>query len=180
MRRRTGTQILCALLTLACADAYPVGSAPSASDVGRGDAEFADTLDLLDAIEDGTFAKRAGIAEKLEAATLPDPVKVEFVRGSDVPEDQREGLEALAARLRESEQVVVDLVGCSDPSGPEALNRRISQARAESVASLLLELGVAESQIGEVLGRGEDCEVKKRAVHAIPAFREQRSARAGG
>lgn len=56
-------------------------------------------------------------------------------------------------------------MGCSDPSGPAALNRRISTERAQSVAAALRKLGVPDDRIGKVVGRGEECIVKERAVH---------------
>lgn len=133
---------------------------------------FDSTLELLEAIESGRYAQRAGIAEEVRTASVPEPVKIEFVSGTDVPADQQDELRALAELLKADDRLVVDLVGCSDPSGSESLNLRISGNRAESVARRLVELGVPESQLREVVGRGEDCEVQERAVNAMPALRE--------
>jgi outer membrane protein OmpA-like peptidoglycan-associated protein len=143
---------------------------------------FANQSELLEAIADGSFAERVGLTETLEAATpesLPPPVKIEFVSGTGVPDDQQEELRELAALLKANEQLRVDIVGCSDPSGAEALNLRLSEARAQSVASRIRELGVAPEQIGDVVGKGETCQVQERAVNVVPAFREAESGRAG-
>lgn len=141
--------------------AAPPASLPRAS-------EFSGTADLLASIERGTFDERVGLTEQLAALKIPPPVDVAFVRGTRVPQEALGELRELAQRLRANPRLRVDLIGCSDPSGPEAVNLRISQARAESVASELETLGVAESQLGEVVGRGESCEVAERVVHVLP------------
>lgn len=134
---------------------------------------FSDTAELLEAIEDGTFSERVGSSRIVEVVTLPPRVTVEFVRGTGIPEDQAEELQELAARLKANHRVEVDLIGCSDPSGSELVNLRISRDRAEAVAARLSELGVAEAQLDEVVGRGEACEVQERVVQAIPSLRRE-------
>lgn len=126
---------------------------------------FRDTTELLQSIEAGTFAQRAGIEQKVETAgEIPGPVEVEFEHGSQVPADQVPKLAKLARRVSELFDVELDLVGCSDPSGSAAVNRRISQARARSVAAKLRELGLPDEKIGDVEGHGEDCDVQQRMV----------------
>lgn len=134
--------------------------------------EFADPLELLEAIERGTFAERMGLTEELAAATLPAPIEVEFVSGTAVPEDQLGEISELASALSGAEGVTLDVIGCSDPSGPEGLNLRISQRRAEAVATRLRELGVKQAAIAEVEGRGEGCDVPERVVHVEPRWRQ--------
>jgi len=142
------------------------------------DSRFESKADLLRAIESGTFAERADIEDEAEAPTalpsppdVPDPVEIEFVRGTALPSDQRNELRELAAALTSDPRLTVTVVGCSDPPGSEAVNLRISRARAETVAAHLEELGVPAAQLGEVVGRGESCEVPERVVHVSAALR---------
>jgi outer membrane protein OmpA-like peptidoglycan-associated protein len=131
---------------------------------------FSNTTELLESIEDETFAERVGLTDELEAAKLATPVDIAFVAGTAIPEDQEPELEELAARLQSNELLTVQIIGCSDPSGPKAVNLRISQQRAESVAARLSALGVPSARIEDVAGRGEACEPPERVVHVIPSF----------
>jgi outer membrane protein OmpA-like peptidoglycan-associated protein len=177
MRRTTKRDLSCvalgcaALLATAC-DERPTRTGDAATPPPvRLDADgFRDSLDLLEAIEDGSFARRAGLADEIRQARLPDPVVVEFVSGTRVPDAGDDALRGLASRLDADERLRVDLIGCSDPSGSATQNRRISQRRAESVAARLRELGVGERQLGEVVGRGESCDPQQRVVRIVPEF----------
>lgn len=148
--------------------------------------EFEDTVELLEAVEEGTYAEEAGLTAEIAAATRPKPPppppeeRIEFVRGIRVPADQEPQLERLAERLRDDPTLRVDLVGCSDPSGPEDLNLRISQSRAQSVADRLRGMGVADVQIDGVVGRGESCDVPERLVRIVPKRAEAGSGRSDG
>jgi len=133
--------------------------------------EFADPLALLRSIENETFATRAGLRDELEAWRSPPPVEVAFARGTQIEQDRLEALRDLVARLRTNPTLVVDLIGCSDPSGSRAVNVRVSHARAASVAAELRELGLPEEQIGSIDARGEDCEEQERVVHVVPVVR---------
>jgi outer membrane protein OmpA-like peptidoglycan-associated protein len=168
------------LAALACAREEP--AEPFAAQIPHptaDDVPFDSTMELLEAVEERTFAERAGSLEALERraaaqaepeVSVPAPVKVAFVSGTRVPDDARDALRELAARLEAEPRLAVDLVGCSDPSGSREVNLRISQARAEAVAAELEALGARTSQIREVVGRGEGCEVQERAVHVTPAL----------
>ncbi len=51
--------------------------------------EFRSTTHLLRSIEEGTFAERVGTPEPPEPqATVPEAIKIAFVSGSKVPDDQ--------------------------------------------------------------------------------------------
>lgn len=160
------------LALAACPEPEPVAVPEPPPLVQETDTPFEDPSDLLESIEEGTFAEEVGIVEEIEAVRLPAPITVEFVRGTAVPADQEDEIRQLAEALQTNERFQVDLTGCSDPPGSEALNRRISQARANSVAARLEALGVPSEQLGEVVGRGEDCEEPQRAVLARVSFRE--------
>jgi outer membrane protein OmpA-like peptidoglycan-associated protein len=131
--------------------------------------DFQDTWAIVRAIGDGTFAERTGIRADLEAMEpLPETLRIEFESGTQVPSSQRDRLKAFADTIRGDADVSLRIVGCSDPSGSEALNQRISQQRAESVAAALEKLGVDEGRFDAVIGRGEDCAVKERVVNVTP------------
>jgi outer membrane protein OmpA-like peptidoglycan-associated protein len=125
---------------------------------------FGDTTDLLQSIEQGTFTERAEV--EVPPAQLPKPVEIEFARGADVAADQLPKLRKLATALMSDSRPRVDLVGCSEAAGSEADSERISLARAQSVAAVLNELGLPASQLGEVMGRGEHCEIPEDVVIA--------------
>ena len=133
---------------------------------------FESLTDLLRAIQEGEFAERAGLEETFAVIlAVPDPIEVAFVTGTTVPSDEIPKLEALAETLTAHRELGVELVGCSGPSGPAPLNLEISTQRAESVAALLRELGVAPEQITKVEGRGEACAVQERVVHVTTRIR---------
>lgn len=55
----------------------------------------------------------------------------------------------------EKNDFLISVVGYTDTTGVKAYNKRLSQKRAESVSSSLLNIGLAEDRIVSVLGRGE-------------------------
>ena len=63
-------------------------------------------------------------------------------------------LDALAGSLDEYEGSRVTVIGHTDDSGPEELNQRLSEARAQSVVSYLTKKGVDGSRL-ESTGKGE-------------------------
>lgn len=130
--------------------------------------EFEDTLALLEAIEEGRFAERVGLDESLAALRVPDPVRIAFVRGTRVPRSEQGKIEQMVRELTANPQLRVDVIGCSDPSGSEALNERISQSRAQSVADRLRAWEVPDRKLGRVVGLGEDCEEQQRMVELRP------------
>lgn len=145
----------------------------------RRDGPFESTGDLMEAIEGGTFVERVGLRDEIEAATrqpAPAPVRIEFVSGTDVPRAQQGKLERLAERLTSDRSLEVEVTGCSDRTGAAELNLRVSESRARSVAARLRELGVAEEQITDVVGRGEECPVKERAVNVVSRYRPEEPA----
>ncbi len=140
-------------------------------------AGFEDREALLEAISEGTFAERAGLDETIaRVRAIPEPITVEFVRGTGLPEEALPALSDLARQLTGRADVAVDIIGCSDPSGPASVNLRISAARARSVEQALRELGLAPDQIRRVEGLGEGCEVQERVVHVEPVRLDGESA----
>ncbi len=160
--------VACLLLIAACTPTEPppaVQAPPPPSD-----AEFDGAYDLLGAVEDGTFAERAGLEDEIAALKVPDTVIVDFVSGTQVPGDQAAKIERIAEALQADSRLRVDVIGCSDPTGSESLNLRISESRATSVAERMRALGVAEAQLVDINGLGESCEVQERMVRIVPSL----------
>jgi outer membrane protein OmpA-like peptidoglycan-associated protein len=145
-------------------------SAPAAEAVRAEAGEaWQDPADLLEAIRQGSFEERVATEESLEALLpVPDPVEISFEHGARIPDDQVPALRGVAKALETTEALHVEIVGCSDPVGSASINRRVSASRARAVADTLLELGVREHQIGEVVGLGESCEKQQRIVRVTP------------
>lgn len=163
---------LLAFTVAACEVAAPPPpvSAPAAEEArAKAGDGWGDPADLLEAIREGRFEERVATEEALEETIpVPDPVEVSFRRGARVPDDQVPALRRIAKALATTEALHVEIVGCSDPVGSASLNRRVSESRARAVADTLLELGVREHQIGEVVGLGESCEKQQRIVRVTP------------
>jgi outer membrane protein OmpA-like peptidoglycan-associated protein len=157
---------------LACHDRQhgPVEPSPAVA-AALDETEFDDTDDLMHAIEEGDFAERVDLSDEIEEATVPPAITVVFDHGTAISDDEAIALHEFAARLEQNDRAKLVVVGCSDPSGPEDVNLRISLARAEAVAERLGDEGVRASRFQDVLGFGEDCRFKRRVVHVIPTLR---------
>jgi outer membrane protein OmpA-like peptidoglycan-associated protein len=143
----------------------------------RAESDFKGPDDLLQAVENGTFAKRVNLDQQLDQMIVPASIDVEFVKGTQVPDGEVERLEKLATPFRSNEKLQVSIVGCSDRKGDKDVNLRVSKARAESVAARLEKLGVQRSQIIDVVGKGEACKFPARVVHVIPSVKGVKQAK---
>ena len=75
-------------------------------------------------------------------------MSLQFSTGSsDIAPHYQEQVAALAQILNGSPSMKIDLSGYTDLTGEESLNQTLSQARVESVKTLLMAQGVAEQQI---------------------------------
>ena len=75
-------------------------------------------------------------------------MSLQFSTGSsDIAPHYQEQVAALADVLNQSPTLSIDLSGYTDLSGDESLNQTLSQARVESVKTLLMAQGVKENQI---------------------------------
>lgn len=164
-----GAVLGAALALGGCAESKP-GPAAATPPAAREDADFDSTLALLEAVEEDRLAERVDLQEMFPQPEPPPTARIDFVSGTRVPEEEYGELRELASVLSGNPRLRVDLIGCSDPSGSAALNRRISRKRAESVAELLRQLRVPDARFGTIEGRGEDCEQQVRAVFAEPYF----------
>lgn len=103
------------------------------------------------------FADAAGITVRREdmalQLTMPGASTFE-VNSAVIGPAFRQRLDAIARVLATYEQSYVDVVGHTDSTGSEAVNRQVSERRAASVANYLAAKGVKRVRIA-TLGRGE-------------------------
>jgi len=78
-------------------------------------------------------------------------------------------LQDVAASLNKYPDSVVQVVGHTDNTGDAGFNQRLSEQRAQSVASVLIGSGVAPSRI-QIVGRGETSPI---ASNQTPEGRQQ-------
>lgn len=77
---------------------------------------------------------------------LPDGVT--FATGSaEINQTFRNTLDRVAGSLRQYPNSLVDVYGYTDSTGSDAFNQRLSEQRAQAVASYLISQGVASSRI---------------------------------
>lgn len=83
---------------------------------------------------------------------------------------QRLQLQPFLDRLKQYPETVVEISGHTDSKGSEAVNQRLSEQRAQSVANYLISKGVAPERITRVVGYGESLPV---ASNETPIGRAQ-------
>ena len=98
----------------------------------------------------GVDVSRDGDVIKLN---LPDGVTFDFNR-TDIKPQFYPALTTIAGTLREYNQTIVEVSGHTDNIGTDAVNQRISEQRANSVASYLMAQGVQRERF-EIVGMGK-------------------------
>jgi OOP family OmpA-OmpF porin len=73
---------------------------------------------------------------------------------SELEESKKSDFDPLIALMNEHPEATVTIVGYTDSSGPEEVNQRISEERAESIAAYLESQGIDRSRMS-VSGMGE-------------------------
>ncbi len=86
--------------------------------------------------------------------TMPQDILFD-VDSTYVRPDLRSDLGKLAANLRKYPNSTVDVFGHTDNTGAASYNQNLSTRRAQAVASVLVNSGVAQSRV-RAIGRGED------------------------
>ena len=97
----------------------------------------------------GVDVSRDGDVIKLN---LPDGVTFDFNR-TEVKPQFYGALNTIAGTLREYNQTIVEVSGHTDNIGTEAVNQRISEQRANAVASYLIGQGLQRERF-EIVGMG--------------------------
>lgn len=98
----------------------------------------------------GVDVSRDGDVIKLN---LPDGVTFDFNK-TDVKPQFYPALNTIAGTLKEYNQTIVEVSGHTDSIGTDAVNQRISEQRANSVASYLMGQGVQRERF-EIVGMGK-------------------------
>ncbi|WP_223809624.1 OmpA family protein [Thermomonas sp. XSG] len=98
----------------------------------------------------GVDVSRDGDVIKLN---LPDGVTFDFNKTNVKPQFYP-ALNTIAGTLREYNQTIVEVSGHTDSIGTDAINQRISEQRANSVASYLIGQGLQRERF-EIVGMGE-------------------------
>lgn len=84
---------------------------------------------------------------------LPDGVTFDFNK-TDIKPQFYPALNTIASTLREYNQTIIEVSGHTDSIGTDAVNQRISEQRANAVASYLMAQGVQRERF-EIIGMGE-------------------------
>lgn len=83
------------------------------------------------------------------------PHVINFAEGSTaIPPDQQAWLKEEAERFQSHPSLEVCVIGQADKTGDSELNKKISMERAEAVAGVLKNNGLADKKF-QVIGRGE-------------------------
>jgi len=98
---------------------------------------------------------RSAMGTLQAAVTAEQPVEIFFEPGSQRIDSASRSTLQEVARVLETTDLTVDIVGRTDTSGSAAANQRLSEQRARSVRDALLALGADPASIGTVEGRGE-------------------------
>lgn len=98
----------------------------------------------------GVDVSRDGDVIKLN---LPDGVTFDFNK-TDVKPQFYPALNTIASTLKEYNQTIVEVSGHTDSIGTDAVNQRISEQRAHSVANYLIGQGLMRERF-EIVGMGE-------------------------
>ena len=97
-------------------------------------------------------------------------MSLQFSTGSsDIAPHYQEQVAALAQILNGSKNMKIDLSGYTDLTGEQALNQTLSQARVESVRTLLMAQGVDEQQIA-TFAFGEDSPVVANSEREVSFY----------
>ena len=86
--------------------------------------------------------------------TMPDGILFD-VDSAAIRASLQSDIRALARNLRQYPDTTVDVLGHTDSDGSAAYNQDLSARRAQAVAGVLLEEGVAPARV-RAIGRGED------------------------
>ncbi|WP_010141713.1 OmpA family protein [Oceanicola sp. S124] len=100
--------------------------------------------------------------------TMPQDILFQTDSASLRP-DLTSDLRAVAASLNDYPQTTVQVLGHTDNTGAAAYNQDLSQRRAATVASTLINYGVSANRV-RAIGRGED---QPRASNLTPEGRAQ-------
>ncbi len=108
----------------------------------------------------------------ISAPVVVDNVFYDFDK-ADIREESTVALDKLVALLNDNPNITIELSAHCDFRGPDAYNKRLSQARAESCVNYLIAHGIAKERLTPV-GYGEEKpkKVRKKLTEKIPWLKE--------
>ena len=112
----------------------------------------------------GTGVEISRTADDQLKLEIPSDISFDVGR-SDIKPDMRPILARFAQTLKDNPATAIRIVGHTDSTGGEAVNRPLSLDRAMSARDFLVDRGVAASRVG-VTGRGEQEPIASNATEA--------------
>ena len=112
----------------------------------------------------GTGVEISRTADDQLKLEIPSDISFDVGR-SDIKPDMRPILARFAQTLKDNPATAIRIVGHTDSTGGEAVNRPLSLDRAMSARDFLVDRGVAASWVG-VAGRGEQEPIASNATEA--------------
>ena len=112
----------------------------------------------------GTGVEISRTADDQLKLEIPSDISFDVGR-SDIKPDMRPILARFAQTLKDNPATAIRIVGHTDSTGGEAVNRPLSLDRAMSARDFLVDRGVAASRVG-VAGRGEQEPIASNATEA--------------
>ena len=117
---------------------------------------------MLDAA-DNCPGTPAGVAVDASGCPLVEEIKAELILegvnfrtgSAELTPESVGALQRVAESLHAWPDVIIEVRGHTDSSGPSEANRELSQRRAQSVRDSLIQLGISASRISAI-GYGED------------------------
>ena len=98
---------------------------------------------------------QAADCKRPQGLTPGSPHVINFeINSAEIPPKEQTWLQDTAKRLAKNPALEVCVIGQADKTGDPAYNRTLSMKRAEAVASMLKEHGLADKKF-QVIGRGE-------------------------
>ncbi|MAD41813.1 MAG: hypothetical protein CL623_05420 [Arcobacter sp.] len=137
-------------------------SLPKLKEVSSVSEDKLNKLENIDPIEEVIGVKSKLIQDAQNRInSLTSNSKITFKRRStNITEESKEIVKGIASILLGNSKLTVEIAGHTDSRGRAALNKKISQDRANSVKATLMSLGVNPKQI-KAVGYGEDFPIAK-------------------
>jgi outer membrane protein OmpA-like peptidoglycan-associated protein len=148
----TGVSIAALLGAAACTTTDPYSSTPNRNNTGIGALGGAAVGQYMDrqqrALEAELSGSGVGVARQGNNLILRMPSDVTFATNqSNIDPRFVATLDDVARVLQEYDRSMVDVIGHTDSSGGDAINQPLSERRASSVASYLIDRGVVRERL---------------------------------
>ncbi len=135
------------------------------------------TRTVTKVIRDTVYIEKAITEKSPEVVVckgLPELPAVYFERGKwklDTDKYARE-LFTIAKALKENPDVEIDICGYADHTGGEAINKKVTEKRAEALKKWLVKVGIEEDRL-HTYGLGKDRVIEKELRYSVKARRTE-------